>query len=207
MTQKQTLRILHIDSSSRTTGSNSRQLSQYFVDQLTGRHGNAIVTKRDVAGGLPLVDEAWVNANFTPEEDRSPAQRQTLALSDSLIQELFDADVVILGLPMYNFAIPAALKAWIDLVARARKTFHYTDNGPEGLVKGKKAYLIATTGGTPVGSDYDFATGYMKHLLAFIGIDDVTVIPADLMMIEQDQKITSARALIDDHALILRKAA
>lgn len=205
--QDQALTILHIDSSSLSTDSQTRKLTRYLVEQITAHHPGTRVTARDVARGLPLIDETWVDANFTPDEDRSPAQRDALALSDHLVQELFDHDVIVIGAPVYNFSIPASLKAWLDLVARARKTFQYTAQGPEGLLVGKKAYLVVASGGTAVGSDMDFATPYLTHILGFMGITDVTVIAADVLMADAAEKITTARANIEHYGKAARAAA
>jgi len=120
-----------------------------------------------------------------------------LAHSDELIAELEAADTIVIGVPVYNFAIPAALKAWVDQIARARRTFRYTETGPEGLLKGKKAYLVVASGGVPVGSDYDFATGYLRHVLGFVGITDVTVIEAGQQMMD-GEAVTRATAAIDE---------
>ena len=207
MNNRSSLNILHIDSSSRYNGSSSRSLSRYFIDQISEKQENATITQRDLGQGLPLITEDWVNANFTPEDQQNPDQRQILQLSDHLVQEIIEADVIVMGLPMYNFAIPAALKAWIDLIVRARKTFHYTANGPEGLVTGKKAYIIATTGGTPIGSDADFATSYIKFILAFIGISDIEIIAADSLMADMEEKIAEARLNIETTANNLFAAA
>jgi FMN-dependent NADH-azoreductase len=117
------------------------------------------------------LDTDWVTANFTPPEERGEAERAALAESDALVAELKAADVLVIGVPIYNFGIPAALKAWVDLVARARVTFRYTEQGPVGLLTGKRAYLAVASGGTPVGSAIDFATGYLRHVLGFLGID------------------------------------
>lgn len=184
--------VLQIDASARTQGSTSRKLTARIAEKLGGS-----VIKRDLASGLPQINEAWVGANFTPADDRSDAQKQTLALSDSLIDELKQADVIVIGVPMYNFGVPAALKAWVDLVARAGVTFRYTENGPEGLLTGKRAVLAVTSGGTQVGSDIDFATGYMKHFLGFIGIHDVEVVAADRQMVDNDAATTRADDAID----------
>lgn len=167
--------ILRIDSSARGANSSTRTLSNELIAAL---NPDANLMERDVASGIPFVDEDWIAANFTPAEDRTEDHKQKLAYSDSLVQELKDADTIVIGLPVYNFGIPASLKAWVDMIARARLTFQYTPNGPEGLLTGKKAYLVVASGGTPIGSDYDFATTYMRHALAFIGITDVTVINA-----------------------------
>ena len=172
------MHVLEITASARQEGSVSRRLVQNLVAALEDRHGEVSVVRRDVAAGLPYVDEDWVRANFTPEEERSAADRKTLAQSDELVAELEAADVIVIGTPIYNFSIPATLKAWIDMVSRARKTFRYTDNGPEGLLKGKKAFVIVPSGGVPVGSEVDFATPYLRHALGFIGITDVEFVGA-----------------------------
>ena len=147
---------------------------------------------RDLAAGLPFVTEAWVGANFTDEADRSEDQKAALSLSDILVNELFAADTLVIGVPIYNFGVPAALKAWIDMIARARKTFHYTANGPEGLLTGKQAFIVIVSGGTQMGSEIDFATGYLRHILGFIGITDVTFIAADQQMVKGETAVSEA---------------
>jgi FMN-dependent NADH-azoreductase len=144
-----------------------------------------------------LLTENWVGANFTDDADRSDDQKAALAASDEMIAELEAADTIVIGVPIYNFSIPAALKAWIDLIARARKTFRYTEAGPEGLLKGKKAYLVVTSGGVPVGSDYDFATGYLRHVLGFVGITDVNIIAADQQMMNGEAINQATTAIAD----------
>ncbi len=166
--------ILRIDSSARVNGSSSRAIA----DAIVAKSPNAHIIKRDVSAGLPLVSEDWMNANFTDEAERSEAQRETLAFSDSLVAELESADIIIISAPVYNFAIPASLKSWVDMIARARKTFKYTENGPVGLLQDKKAYIAMASGGTKMGSEIDFASTYLQHILGFIGIDDVTLIAA-----------------------------
>ena len=149
---------------------------------------------------MPILTEAWVGANFTPDDDRSAEQRETLALSDRLIAEIEAADTLVLGVPVYNFGVPAAFKAWIDLVARARKTFKYTENGPVGLLEGKKAYVVIASGGTPSGSEIDFATPYVRHVLGFLGIHDVSFVAADQLMAAGDEKIAAAKETIESFA-------
>jgi FMN-dependent NADH-azoreductase len=187
-----TRRILQIDASARYEGSVTRELTTRIVKTLGGD-----VTTRDLNTAIPHVDETWVGANFTPAEARSDAQRATLALSDTLIGEIEAADVLVIGTPVYNFGIPASLKAWIDMIARAGVTFRYTENGPEGLLKGKRAIIALSTGGTPVGSEIDFASGYLRHILGFIGIDDVEVVAADRVMADADAAMAQATAQID----------
>ncbi len=184
--------LLHIDSSARITGSITRDLSAQIVGQLGGE-----VIRRDLNDALPQLTENWVNANFTPAEDRDAVQRDTLALSDQLVGELQAADTIVIGLPVYNFGVPTALKAWIDLVARAGVTFRYSENGPVGLLTGKRAILAVASGGTAVGSDIDFATGYMRHVLGFIGIHDVEIIAADRVMAEGPEAIADAKSKIE----------
>ncbi|WP_439569293.1 FMN-dependent NADH-azoreductase [Sphingopyxis sp.] len=190
--------ILRIDASARHSGSTTRQLTDQLVTRLVEQGYGAAVTRRDLAVTPPaLLTESWVGANFTDDADRSDDQRAVLAHSDELIAELEAADTIVIGVPVYNFAIPAALKAWIDQIARARRTFRYTETGPEGLLKGKKAYLVVASGGVPVGSDYDFATGYLRHVLGFVGITDVTVIEAGQQMMD-GEAVSRAAAAIEE---------
>ena len=175
---KQSLNVLAINTSAKKEGSISRTLTADLLRALEDKHGDVNIVERDLADGLPFIDPAWVEANFTAGEDRTERHRQTLAESDALVAELEAADLLVLGAPIYNFSIPAVLKAWIDMVTRARLTFRYTENGPEGLLTGKKAIVIVPSGGVPVGSGADFATPYLKHALAFIGITDVEFIGA-----------------------------
>ncbi|WP_194954232.1 FMN-dependent NADH-azoreductase [Sphingopyxis solisilvae] len=190
--------ILRIDSSARSAGSTTRQLTDRLVTRLVEQGYGAAVTQRDLSVTPPaLLTEAWVGANFTDEAERSDAQKDALAASDELIAELEAASTIVIGVPVYNFAIPAALKAWIDLIARARRTFRYTESGPEGLLKGKKAYLVVASGGVPVGSDYDFATGYLRHVLGFVGITDVSIIEAGQQMMD-GEAVSRATAAIEE---------
>ncbi|MCV2889396.1 FMN-dependent NADH-azoreductase [Ruegeria aquimaris] len=184
--------VLHIDASARRQGSTTRELSGDIVRRLTP----ARIIRRDLSTPLPLLTEAWVNANFTPADSRTEEQRKTLALSDQLVQELKDADTIVIGLPIYNFSVPAAFKAWIDLVARAGVTFAYSENGPKGLLTGKRVILAVASGGTQVDSDIDFATGYVRHVLGFIGITDVSVVAADRMAVDPEAALTAARTKI-----------
>lgn len=195
MTDK-TLKVLEIASSGRIDGSVSRTLTADLLAALGDRHGDIEIFRRDLANGLPFVDADWIAANFTPDEERTEVHRNTLALSDELVAELSAADILVIGAPIYNFSVPAALKAWIDMIARARLTFRYTEEGPVGLLEGKKAYVVAATGGVPVGSPADFATPYLKHVLAFIGITDVDVIAADRLNVNAADSIDDARAKI-----------
>ena len=197
MTNSAVSRILRVDSSGRHEDSVTRQLTQAVVDRLVAANPGADVSTRDVATGFEFVDDAWIGANFTPADDRSREQTERLAVSEELVRELKSADVLVLGAPIYNFGIPAALKAYIDLICRARETFAYTENGPKGLLEGKKAYVVMASGGTEVGSDIDFASGYIRHVLGFIGITDVTFFSADQLMMAGEEKVKSIAANID----------
>lgn len=190
------MRILEVSASGRRGESVSRKLSSEIIDALEMREGSIEVVRRDLSDGIPLVDERWIQANFTPEEQRTRDQREALADSDALVEELQAADVIVIGSPIYNFGIPAALKAWVDMIARARKTFRYTSNGPEGLLKGKKAYVVIASGGVPVGSPVDFATPYLRQALKFVGITDVDVIAADQLNSRAEESIDAARIRI-----------
>ena len=187
--------ILSVQSSARRQGSHSRVLSAELIEALGGAASN-IVTVRDLAEPVPHVDERWLGANWTPAEDRSAEQAEALAFSDTLIAELEAADIVVIGVPVYNFAVPAALKAWVDQIARAGRTFRYGETGPQGLLEGKKAYLVVASGGVPVGSPVDFATPYMRHALSFIGIADVEVIAADQLVQKSEESLGAARGAI-----------
>ena len=167
------MNILRIDGSARVEGSRSRGL----VDRLLCALGSdRRVVRRDLAEPIPQIDAAWIAANATPEEERTAAHRQTLALSEALIGELEASDLIVIGLPVYNFGVPAPLKAWIDQVCRARRTFRYTAQGPEGLLEGKRAIVVYASGGTAMGSEIDFASAYLRHVLGFIGIRDITFV-------------------------------
>jgi FMN-dependent NADH-azoreductase len=190
------LHVLAINSSGRRDGSITRELTADLVAALEDHHGAIQLTRRDVGTGLPFVDAAWIEANFTPDESRTQQHLETLALSDELVEELKTADAIVIGVPVYNFSISAALKAWIDMVSRARLTFRYTENGPVGLLAGKKAYVVVATGGVPVGSPVDFATPYLRHALSFLGITDVEVIAADRVNSNAGESMDRARAQI-----------
>ncbi|MEM6357583.1 MAG: NAD(P)H-dependent oxidoreductase [Pseudomonadota bacterium] len=185
--------VLHIDASMRREGSTTRTLSAAVL----GRQNATRVIRRDLADGLPLIDEIWIGANFTPDEDRTPEQRAALALSEELIGEIEAADTLVIGVPMYNFGVPAAFKAWIDLVTRARRTFKYTKTGPVGLLEDKKVFLLVASGGTEVDGAMDYTTPYLRHILGFIGLGDVQVIKADRQMSRGDDALEEAKAAID----------
>jgi FMN-dependent NADH-azoreductase len=179
-------------------GSVSRQLADRLIAGLAERAGEVAVTRRDVAQGVPFVDADWVAANLTDPDARDAAQREVLAGSDWLVQEAMAADVWVIATPIYNFGVPASLKAWIDQITRARLTFRYTEQGPQGLLADKKVYILVATGGTEVGSAIDFATPWLKFVLGFLGITDVEVIAADRGMARGEAAHQHAAARVDE---------
>ncbi len=192
-----TINILRIDGSARRSGSITRGLNDAIVARFADE-AETKVTLRDLADPLPQIDEAWVGANFTPLSDRSDSQRDTLALSDSLVAEVKAADILLIGAPIYNFGVPASMKAWIDQIARAGETFRYTANGPEGLLSGKRAIVTIASGGTKSGSEIDFATNYLRHVLGFLGITKVDVVAADQMSLDAKASQAAANSQVAD---------
>lgn len=186
-------RILNVQASASLESSVTRMLSEATITHLAADN----VVTRNLSDGIKLLDSDWIAANSTPAVERTEAQRNALALSDTLIAEINDADTLVIGLPIYNFGVPAALKAWIDQIARVGITFSYSNNGPVGLLENKRAIILLASGGTKMGSDIDFASAYMKHILGFIGITDVTIIAADALMQDADIKKSEALQLID----------
>lgn len=185
--------LLAVQASARTEGSISRDLTAQIVSRLGA---DKVVTRDLAAFPVPQIGSDWIGAAFTPPSDRSEAQSAALAVSDALVAELQAADTVVIGVPIYNFSVPAALKAWIDQVARVGVTFRYSPDGPVGLLEGKRAILAVASGGTAVGSEIDFATGYLRHVLGFIGITDVEVVHADRLMADADAARAKAEGQI-----------
>ena len=192
----QPMKILRVDSSAKTENSESRRLTDRIIDGLKTNGKSLEVTVRDLNESLPQVNTAWIEANNTPSDDQTDEHKKTLALSNTLVGEIEAADTLIIGVALYNFSITASLKLWIDLVCRARKTFAYVDGSPKGLMTGKKAIICFASGGTPFESDIDFASGYLRHILGFIGITDVTFISADKHFMD-DQSLINANAAVD----------
>jgi FMN-dependent NADH-azoreductase len=191
------MNILRIDGSARFEGSVTRQLADEVIGRLRAENPGAYVTQRELSDRLSLLHEDWVNANFTDPAERTIEQRAALALSDRLVEELKAADLIVIAVPIYNFGVPAAVKAWIDLICRAGETFRYSENGPVGLLEDRPVYLVTASGGTPIGSESDFATGYLRHIFGVIGISDVRLIEAGQLMIDAEPAIGRARDQID----------
>ncbi|MGB5327434.1 MAG: NAD(P)H-dependent oxidoreductase [Gammaproteobacteria bacterium] len=194
-----TKQILRLDASANPAESDSQKLGDHLIRQLKQANPGMETRKRNLNQDLSFIDSNWIAANFTAKEERNDDQAAHLEFSDQLIAELNWADHVVLTTPMYNFGVPATLKAWIDLVCRAGITFRYGANGPEGLLKGKRVDIVITTGGAPLGSPADFVSGYLKQVFAFIGIDDVNIIGADQMNVNAQASFASATAQIEQH--------
>jgi FMN-dependent NADH-azoreductase len=185
--------ILRIDASMRKTDSYSRDLLDKLIKQLNGEKGiNVKVTTRDLADGISLINEQWIAANFTAIDERTEDQHKSLIASDTLVDELNKAELIVIGLPIYNFGVPAAFKAWIDQVVRSKLTFQYTDTGPVGLLNNKKAYIIVASGGTKLGTELDFISDYVRHVLGFIGITDITFIDSSSVGLDKSKVLAHA---------------
>lgn len=172
-------KILHIISSPRGAASMSIKLGNAVIEKIQETYAGAIVNEHNLARKLfPHLEEVHLTAFFTPVENRSAENIEAIRHSDEAIEELQNADIIVIDVPFYNFGIPSTLKAWIDHIARAGVTFKYGENGPEGLVKDKKVYLAIASGGVysegPMKA-YDFATPYLKSVLGFMGMTDVSV--------------------------------
>jgi len=186
-------KVLYINSSVRSNGSLSRQLSGELVAKLAAQ-GNTIVERDLAAQPVPHLTEAMMGAFFTPAEQRSAEAAATIALSDTLVDELLAADVLVLAAPMYNFSVPSTLKAWIDHIARAGRTFQYTATGPVGLATGKKAYIFTASGGVysegPAAA-YDHLSTYLRAALGFLGITDITFVQAEGVALGDDAVVAT----------------
>jgi FMN-dependent NADH-azoreductase len=197
------MKLLRIDSSARRN-SVSRQLTGRFVEAWQHEHPDGTVIERDLAAtALPNITDEWVQAihsdpaTLTPEQKAE--QKQVLAISDTLVDELIQADTIVIGAPMYNFAIAAPLKAWIDQVVRVGKTVQWTAAGPQGVLKGKKVYVVTSRGGayrpsTPT-ERFDYQEPYLRHILGFIGLTDVTFIHAENQKPGAQAEIAKAAAI------------
>jgi FMN-dependent NADH-azoreductase len=193
--------LLRIDSSAREN-SVSRRLTAEFVDGWRQRHPDASVVDRDLANtALPLITEDW-SATFLDATAMTQRQRLYLTVSDQLIDELFAANVIVVGAPMYNFSIAAPLKAWIDQVVRVGKTVAYTASGPKGLLQGRQVIVISSRGGSylsPTGRPDNFHEPYLRAVFGFMGLTDVTFVHAE-------NQAQAARAEIERTAASARLA-
>ena len=198
------MNILQVNSSARAyangAGSISTRLGDELVQRLLAANQGATHTLRDLTHAPhPVLDEATLGALFTPAEARTPEQAARVALDDALIAEIQAADVVVLGVPMYNFGVSAQLKNWIDAISRARVTFQYTANGPVGLLTGKTVYVVTTRGGVHRGQASDTVVPYLRNVLAFLGMTDVHVVYAEGLAMGPESE---ARGIADAQAQI-----
>lgn len=192
------MKILQINSSVRGAASASTKIATSIVQHLTTLKPEAKVEVRELAQ-QPILDEKALNALFTPAEARTPEQKERVAVDDATIAQLQEADVVVLGVPLYNLGEPVQLKAWIDAISRAGVTFRYGANGPEGLLKGKKVFVAFSRGGKYKGTAFDTQTPYFRNLLGFLGMTDVTFLYAEGLAMGGD---TAEKVLSDVQAEI-----
>lgn len=189
------MNILQINSSARVQGSHSSQLAAQVSTRLREQYPEATFSVRDLAATpQPALDEAALQALFTPLDQRSAEQAARVAIDDALIAEVQTADVVVIGAPMYNFGISSQLKNWIDAISRAQVTFRYTANGPEGMLTGKKVIVVLTRGGLYRNTPNDTQMPYLKNFLGFLGMSDVEFIYAEGLAMGPDAE---QRALSD----------
>ena len=192
------MNILQINSSARREASNSTRLANRMVERLRATDPTASLSLRDLSHfPHPVLDEAVLRALFTPAPQRTREQAARVALDDVLIAEIQAADVVVLGVPMYNFGVPAALKNWIDAISRAGVTFRYTEKGPEGLLNGKKVYVALTRGGNYRNTPADTQVPYLTTVFSFLGLDDVHFVYAEGLALGEAAERSSIDAAYD----------
>ncbi|MBK4216628.1 NAD(P)H-dependent oxidoreductase [Paracoccus caeni] len=191
------MNILHLDAAITGENSVSRKLTADIVNKLKATHSNAHVVYRDLHEGVPAIDANWFAAVRLAPQDPTPAEKALIATSDAYLKEVQDADVLVIGSPIYNFNISAQLKNWLDQIARAGVSFRYTEAGPEGLLKGKRAIIAYSAAGTPIGSEYDHASGYLRFILGFLGITDVEFVAADRLAMDRDAGLARAQEALD----------
>ena len=180
--------LLQLNTSIFGADGQSSRLANAFVEQMRASE-SFNVTFRDLgAEPVPHLTAEVAGAALTPIAERTPEQQAKAALADALIDELAAADVIVLGLPMYNFSVPSALKAWFDHVARAGTTFRYTESGPEGLLGDKKVFVFAARGGTYAGTDADLQTPYIRQFFGLLGIEEVEFVYAEGLNLGEDSK-------------------
>jgi len=175
--------ILHIISSPRKDLSASRKLGNAVIEKIQGKYPDSVVKERDLTKNLvPLLEEAHINTFFSPAESHSPEQQSINAYSENLISELQEADIIVIDSPMYNFSVPATLRAYFDFTSRAGYTFKYDENGPKGLLNDKKLYIAFTSGNIYSEGPYqiyDSNVPYIKNVFGFYGVNDVSVFRAE----------------------------
>lgn len=191
------MNILHLDSAITGEASVSRKLTADIVARLTAAHPDAKVLYRDLNHGVPSIDTAWFQAVRLAPENPTPSQQRLIDVSDAYLAEVQEADTLVIGMPIYNFNLTAQLKNWLDQIARAGISFRYTEKGPEGLLKGKRAIIAYSAAGTPLGSEIDHASGYIRFMLGFLGITDVEFVAADRLAVDRGAGLARAQQALD----------
>ncbi|MCF2899888.1 FMN-dependent NADH-azoreductase [Pseudoalteromonas sp. MEBiC 03607] len=197
-------KVLVLNSSLNGEQGNSTKLSQQFVEQLANNQQISVTTRDLSDNAIAHLTQTEMAAWMTDANERNDEQKALAAISDDLIAELNDNELIVIGMPMYNFGIPSTFKAWIDRIARAGITFKYTEQGPVGLVEGKKVVVLAARGGIYQGTDMDTQTKYLKDVLGFVGMTDVHFIYAEgLAMPDAEQSLEAAKNEINTFAAAL----
>lgn len=186
--------VLYITSSARKEKSNSRAVGNYLVDKL----GGDIIARDLATHPLPPISAHDLIAVHESNEGDSTSLQRHIQLSDELIEELNKAETLVFASPIYNFSVPFTLKHWIDMVCRAGITFKYSKEGPEGLINAKTAYIVTASGGTPIGSDMDFASGYLEHICRFLGVKNVHHIHANGSKGKPEEIVESGKKQVDE---------
>ena len=191
------MKIYQIDSSARKEGSTSRALAKKLLDRIKKPEDEVLY--RDLDDEMVFVSGLTESGMKIDKKDQTEYHKKMFELSDTLVKELKESDVVIISAPIYNYGPPATLKAWSDLVARVGETFKFKENGRrEGLLRNKKAYLVITSGGTKLNSKEDFLTPWLKFILNFFGIDEIKTISADQMALDYEKSIKDAETQISN---------
>ena len=190
------MKIYQIDSSARKKGSTSRALAKKLLDKIKKPRDEVIY--RDLDDEMVFVSGLTESGMKIEKKDQTEHHKKMFELSDTLVKELKESDVIIISAPIYNYGPPATLKAWSDLAARVGETFRFKPNGRrEGLLKNKRAYLVITSGGTKLNSSEDFLTPWLKFILNFFGIEKIDIICADQMALDYEKSIQEAETQID----------
>ncbi len=190
------MNILKINSSVQQEASVTRKLVEEIITTIS--KGEVTIVDRDLSKGVSLLNEQMLTAFFSNLEDLKEEQLMLLEESNTYIQEIKEADVIVFGVPIYNFSVPGSVKAYFDLLARAGVTFKYTEQGPVGLMENKKVYVAMASGGVPFDSEVDFASKLIRQFLTFLGITDITFVPADQLMTNQEAALGRARKIIEE---------
>ena len=191
------MKIYQIDSSARKEGSTSRALAKKLLDKIKKPEDEVVY--RDLNDEMIFISNLTESGMKIPEGEQTEQHKKMFEMSDKLVMELKESDIIIISVPIYNFGPPATLKAWSDLAARVGETFRFKQNGRrEGLLKNKQAYLVITSGGTKLNSDEDFLTPWLKFILNFFGIEKVDVVSADQMALDYEKSIKDAEKQIEN---------